>query len=284
MKFYLIIFTLLLTFTAFAEQFSLQPEDATVTPPATVAVTIMLTNSQPVYGFELTVKDTPEKAVFSNVATTSRTANALATSATPSADTTKIAVILSGTGTGITAGNGSVLKLMYSVSSGTGQITFTPTNLIVYNKNGTIIPGNTVNGTIITLQSSSAGSGSSGSGGSGGGGGGSGSSGGSSSSSGSSASTSTSAYAPKSFTETKPAKESPASQQPPKVIKAELKPQSQEPAPTPEHIQPRKSALPFIIAVMIVIIGALAATLSYVKIRSKPNREKYSEEIKKRQG
>jgi len=282
MKFYLIIFTLLLTFVAFAEQFSLQPEDATVTPPATVAVTILLTNSQPVYGFELTVKDTPEKAVFSNVATTSRTANALATSATPSADTTKIAVILSGTSSGITAGNGSVLKLMYSVNSGTGQISFTPINLIVYNKNGTIIPGNTVNGTIVTLQSSSAGSGSSG--GSGGGGSGSGSSGGSSSSSGSSASTSTSAYAPKSFTETKPAKESPASQQPPKVIKVELKPESQEPAPASEAIPPRKSALPFIIAVMVVIIGALAATLSYVKIRSKPNREKYSEEIKKRQG
>jgi hypothetical protein len=225
--------------------------------PGTIIINVMVNTTQQVYGLELTVKDTPEYAVFSHVETTNRTTGALATSATQGADVSKLALILSGTGSGITIGNGSILKIHYSVSSGTGSVNFQTSNFKVYNKNGAVISGNSISGTTITLESSSSSSaGSSG----GGGGGGSGGSGSSSSSSGSSASTSANTNLPFSFPETKLVKEKPAPTQPPKVIEISAAPAE---TPVPQAPAPVKPPWPWIIGVLVFLAGSVLIIYLY---------------------
>ncbi len=250
-----VLFIALFSFTVIADTYTLEPVSATMRAPGTIIINVMVNTTQPVYGLELTVKDTPEYAVFSHVETTNRTTGALATSATQGADTSKLALILSGTGSGITTGNGSILKIYYSVSSGTGSVNFQTSNFKVYNKNGAVISGNSISGTTITLESSS--SGSSGSSGGGGGGG----SGSSSSSSGSSASTSANTNLPFSFPETKTAKEKSAPTQPPKVIEISTAPAE---APAPQKlIVPNKQPWPWIIGVLVFLAGSVLIVYLY---------------------
>jgi uncharacterized membrane protein YgcG len=253
-----VLFILISAITVIADTYVLEPVDATLHTPGTIILNVVANTTQPVYGIELTVKDTPERAVFSHVETTSRTISALATYAAQGTDISKLAIILSGVGSGITAGNGSILKIYYSASSGTGSVNFQTLNFKVYDKNGSIIPGNSITGATITLESSASSSSGS-SGGSGGGGGGGGSGGGSSSSSSTSASTSL----PFSFPETKPAKEKPAPTQPPKVIEISTAP-AEIPAPEKKAAQ-SKPVLPWIIGVLVFLAGSVLIIYVYKK-------------------
>lgn len=279
MRFSTILFILMLSLPVLAEQFELTPSDSTITSPGTIYLNIMLNNTQPVYGFELSIKESSARSVFSHIETTSRTTNALATSVLQADDKVKVAVVLSASGPGITAGTGSVLKITYSATGkSSGEITYTPENLIVYNVNGTTIQGNSISGATITLQESSSSSSSSGSsGGAGGGGGASGTSSSSSAASTSSASSSTSSFIPFSQLETKTPIETPAPEPLPKVIEANLS--------TVEELKPaapRKNYLPFIVTALIMLTGGVIAIFVFVKDRS-DKREKYAKELKQRQ-
>ncbi len=243
---------LLSALTVIADTYRLEPVSAIMHAPGTIIINVMVNTTQPVYGIELTVKDTPEYAVFSHIETTNRTIGALATSAAQEKDTLKLAIILSGTGNGIMAGNGSILKIYYSVSSGTGSVNFQTSNFKVYNKNGAVITGNSISGTTITLESSS--SSSSGSSGGGGGGGGGGSSSSSSGSSSGSSSSSASTNLPFSFPETKPAKEKPAPTKPPKIIEISTAPAE---TPVPQAPAPVKPLWPWIIGVLVFLAGSV---------------------------
>ncbi len=260
MRLALFLSVLLTAAIALADPYALAPVETTVQSPGTIIIQINATTTQPIYGIELAVEDTPERAVFSHIETTSRTTNALATSAAQGADTVKIALIMSGTGAGILPGNGSLIKLYYS-ATGTGDVDFEPSNLKVYNKTGAIIGGNSISDTTVTLQSSSSGSsGSSGGSGSGGsGGGGSGSSGKSSSGT----STSASTNLPFKFSETKPAKEELAPTPPPPVIETTA---NAEVTPAPQPVQTgKKPVWPWIIGVLVFISGAALIVYAYKK-------------------
>ncbi len=258
MRFTLLIIAILSAIAVFAIPFELQPEDATVMPPSVITIDILVTNSEPIYGFELQIVDAPERATFSHIEATPRISGALITSAIQGASIVKIGVILSGTGAGITAGTGSVLRVKYGVSSGNEEITFTPSNLKAYNSNGTLIAGITATATAVQLEPSSSG-GSSSSGSSGGGGSGGGSSSSSSGSGGSSsASTSTSSLVP---FENLPAQatptETPVPQPPDPIETSTAEPEEQPLAQSPPS--KKKNMLPFIIgAIVLLIAGAMA--------------------------
>jgi hypothetical protein len=248
---------------ASADPFALVPEEATTQSPGTIIININATTTQPIYGIELTIKDAPELATFSHVETTSRTISALATSAAQGADIVKISLVLSGSGIGIIAGNGSLLKLYYS-ASGNGEVDFNPSNLRVYNKTGELITGNSISGTSVKLQTASSGSSSS-SGSSGGGGGvssgkGKGNSGSSGKSSG--ASTSASTNLPFSFKDTQQTKEELAPTMPPKIIETT----ANEATPIPALIQETKKPIwPWIAGALVFIIGAALTIYAYKK-------------------
>ena len=267
----------MLSLPVLAEQFELAPSDSTITAPGTIYINIMLNNTEPIYGFELSIRESSPRSVFSHIETTSRTANALATSVNQADDKVKVAVVLSASGPGITAGTGSVLKITYSATGKSdGEITYTPENLAVYNINGTTIQGNSISGATITLQeSSSSSSASGGSGGAGGGGTGS-ASGASSASSTSSASSSTSSFIPFSQLQTNKPIETPAPELLPEVVEANLS--------TTEELKPAtpKNYFPFIITALIMLTGGIIAIFVFVKDREN-KREKYAKELKQRQ-
>lgn len=254
-----LLLLVLMAATVLADSYSLQPDSSIIQTPGTVIINLNASNTQSIYGLELTIEDEPERAVFSHIETTSRTTSTIATSATQGNDIVKVALILSGTGNGITPGNGSILKIHYSVS-GTGTVNFDPSNLKVYSKNGTVIGGSGMDDTAVTLQSPST-SRSSSSGSSGGGG--SGSSGKSSGKSSSSASTSANTQLPFQFTETKPSKEKPAPTLPPEVIETTA---NAEITPTPQQTpEPEKTSWPWIIGALVSIAGAVLLVYTYKK-------------------
>src|SRR5574341_1323192 len=108
MRFQLFMLFALFALPALADVYTLQT-DSTVDPPATITINVLTTNNQSIYGIEFTIADTPEKAVFSKVETTVRSTGALVTSYAQGADKTKIAMVLSGTGSGISTGTGNIL-------------------------------------------------------------------------------------------------------------------------------------------------------------------------------
>ena len=256
----LFLFIILSSAIALADPFDLVPVQETMQSPGAIVINIEATTTQPIYGLELTIKDSPERATFSHIETTSRTINALATSAAQGADIVKIALIVSGTGAGIAPGNGSLLKLYYS-ASGTGNVKFEPSNLKVYNKTGAIIGGNSISDATVTLQSSgSSSSSSSGSGGSGGGG-----SGGSGKGKGngkSGTSTSASTNLPFNFKDTQPAKEELAPTPPPQVIETTANEAPHVSAPAPEI---KKAIWPWIAGALVFIAGAALIVYAYKK-------------------
>lgn len=280
MRFSTILFVLMLSLPVLAEQFELTPSDSAITAPGTIYINILLNNTQPVYGFELSIKESSARSLFSHIETTSRTTNALATSVLQADDKVKVAVVLSASGPGITAGTGSVLKIVYSATGNSdGEITYTPENLAVYNINGTTIQGNSIAGTTVTLQESSSSSSASGgaSGGGAGGGGASGTSGSSSAASTSSASSSTSSFIPFSQLQTKEPIETPAPEPLPEVIEANLS--------TAEELKPaapKRNYSPFIVTALIMLTGGVIAIFVFVKDRG-DKREKYAKELKQRQ-
>jgi hypothetical protein len=248
---------------ASADPFALVPAEATIQSPGTIVININATTTQTIHGLELTIKDTPERATFSHVETTSRTINALVTSAAQGADIVKIAFVLSGSGTGITPGNGSLLKLYYS-ASGNGEVDFNPSNLKVYNKTGALIAGNSISDTSVKLQTASSGSSSSfgSSGGGGGGSSGKGKSNSGSSGKSSGASTSASTNLPFSFKDTQPAKEELAPTMPPKIIETT----ANEATPIPAQAQEsKKSMWPWIAGFLVFIAGAALIIYAYKK-------------------
>ncbi|MEM3153946.1 MAG: cohesin domain-containing protein [Candidatus Woesearchaeota archaeon] len=254
-----LLLLIFLSVTALADTYTLEPVDASVPIPGTIVLNLMANNAQPIYGLELTVKDTPELAVFSHIDTTSRTTGALATSTPTGIDTVKVALILSGTGNGIAPGNGSILKIYYSVNSGTGGVTFDATNFKIYNKTGFALSTPSINDATVSLISSSSSSstGSSGSGGGSGGGGGGSGGGSSGKSSSSSASTSANTQLPFSFPETRTAKEKLAPTLPPPVIETKAAPATDKtPEPT-AHEQPKKPIWPWIAGMLVFVLGTL---------------------------
>ncbi len=280
MRFSIILFILMLSLPVLAEQFELTPLDSTITAPGTIYINILLNNSEPIYGFELSIRESSPRSVFSHIETTSRTTNALATSVLQADDKVKFAVVLSASGPGITAGTGSVLKITYSATgSSDGEITYTPENLMVYNINGTTVQGNSISGTTVTLQESSSGSSSSGSsGGAGGGGGAGGTSSSSSASSTSSASSSTSSFIPFSQLQTNKPIETPAPEPLPEVVEANLSTEKEEMLKPAES----KNYLPFVVTALIMLTGGIIAVFVFVKDREN-KREKYAKELKQRQ-
>ncbi len=256
----LLLFVLVSAVAVLADTFTLQPDTSTIQTPGNIIMNLNASNTQPIYGLELTVEDEPERAVFSHIEITSRTTGAIVTSATQGNDIVKVALILSGTGNGIAPGNGSILKIHYS-ATGSGKVNFDPSNLKVYSKNGTAIGGSSIDDTEVTLQPGSTSRSSSSSGSSGGGG--SGSSGKSSGKSSSTASTSANTQLPFQFTESKPSKENLAPTLPPEVIETTA---NAEIAPIPQQIpEPGKTFWPWIIGALVSLAGGALLVYAYKK-------------------